>query len=136
MSGPLDRPTPSPEALASLRDQITKLCREIGSLKGEVDELNGQIGGFAKGRRLRPLKMSWPPQDAETTPEPRSQIEEALWRLKQANTFDELTLLLRAISRDLDGALRDIRSAKLDLRAVSDDSDLKDEFRAWKDQQG
>jgi hypothetical protein len=124
-----------PESLSDLRDAIARLCRDIGSLKGEVNELSNLIGRFAAGRRLRPINftdMAAHPSEKERTPEPKSSIEEALYLLRSANTVQELSLLQKAISRDLDGALRDIRSAKLDVRAILDDSDLRDEFRAWK----
>lgn len=131
---------PRPQVtLSEVRDGIEKLCRDIGSLQGEVNELRNMIGRFKKGRRVRPFiyasGLDHGRGERESTPEPRSQIEEALRLLRGANTVEQQGLLLKAISRDLDGALRDIRAAKLDVHAIVDDSDLRDEFRAWKDDQ-
>ena len=138
MTSPTPRPERPPATLSDVRDGIAKLCRDIGSLQGEVNELRNLIGRFAKGRTLAPYIYGGPEIDRfkgerAQTPEPKSQILEALELLKSADTVQEQSLLLKAISRDLDGALRDIRAAKLDVRGITDDSDLRAEFKAWKE---
>lgn len=67
--------------------------------------------------------------ESAQTLEPRSLIAEALWRLE---TSEELKLqdhVLSAIAKDLDGALRDIRSAKMDIQSIVEDSDARAAFR-------
>lgn len=137
MSGTLS--SPSASALEEVKLAFEKAAREIGSLQGEVNELTNLIAKFKGGRNLRKFifasNLDWRRGERESTPEPKSPIQEALWLAQSANTVEEIALLLKAVSRGLDGALRDIRSAKLDLLSISDDGDLRDEFRAWKDSQ-
>jgi hypothetical protein len=129
------REPPPPATLSDVRDGIAKLCRDIGSLQGEVNELSNMIGRFKKGRMLKRsifyADIDWGKGERETTPEPDDPIDTALRLLQGANTVEQQTLLMKAVSRSLDGALRDVRSAKLDVKAILDDPDLGDEFRKW-----
>ena len=135
-----ERPPPEPATLSDIRDGIAKLCQDIGSLQGEVNELSNLIGRFSKGRELRPY--NWAAEsnlekgETASTPEPKSRIMEALDLLPNADTAQQQSLLLRAISRDLDGALRDIRVSKLDVRAIVDDDYLGGKLKDWSDDDG
>ena len=67
--------------------------------------------------------------ESAQTPEPRSAIKEALWRLEQVEKLALQDHLLAAIAKDLDGALRDIRSAKMNIQSIAEDGEARDAFR-------
>jgi hypothetical protein len=131
-----ERPPEEPATLTSVRNGIERLCRDIGSLKGEVNQLSNLIARFKKGRDLKPFiyvpPVEFVPGHSDSTKEPRSRIQDALFDLGSADSIEALSAITKAISKDLDGALRDIRSTRLDVKSITDDPDYAKEFRDWK----
>lgn len=41
-------------------------------------------------------------------------------------------MIVRALARDIEGAIMDVRAARHDIEAIRDDSDLRAEFKLWK----
>jgi hypothetical protein len=102
-------------------------------LRKEVDELASLLRPLPKGTHP-PLSLasgSYDRQRGETpsTLEPRSSINEAIYRLKTVENLSLSSGLLIALARDLDGALRDIRTAKLDVKSIVDDPNARDTLR-------
>ena len=139
MKPPPPQDSQSPATFADVCLGMDKLCRDIGSLQGEVNALTNLLGQFTKGRQLR--KFDWTAEmeidrlngERSSTPEPKSNIQEALYLLQKANTIEELTLMLKAVSRDLEGALQDVRATRIRIKDMDDDTGTREEFRQWLD---
>jgi hypothetical protein len=129
-----DKPT-----IASVTDGLAKLVREVRQLQKEVAELHASLRGFTGNNKYR--LHGWnilPPEAAgdnnaarAQTDEPKSTIDQIRYEYGGNANLAIPTRTLLAIAKELDGALRDIRSAKLDIRAIADDSDLREEFKQW-----
>lgn len=128
----------APITYADVAKGMDRICRDIGSLQGEVNQLTNLLGQFIKGQQLS--RFDWTAEieidrqkgERSSTPEPRSRIRDALHLLQNANTIEELTLMLKAVSRDLDGAMTDIRAARLQIEFINGNSDARDEFLNWR----
>lgn len=125
----------------SVKDGLAKLIREVRLLQSEVAKLTGAIGGFTENNN-RPRLWKVLPNSAGggdraryQTDEPRSAIEQLRYEYGDASDLEIPTRTLLAISKEIDGALRDIRRARLDIDAIADDSDLRDDFREWQERQ-
>lgn len=132
-----DKPT-----VETVTDGLAKTIREVRQLQKDVRSLTAMIGGFTEGRQSFEYRLSTllPPEaDPQgsnyhirgETDEPRSAIAQARYEYGKNPNLEAPTRTLLAIARELDGALRDIRSTKLDVKAILDDSDLRREFKEW-----
>ena len=132
---PPRRPERPPATLSDIRDQTEKLCREIGTLHAEVFRLTNLIAEARKGER--PEKITWNTLDYSrgerpSTPEPLRRIWEALNFLQTADTLENQFIILKAIAKDLDGAMVDIRAARMNIEAIVGNADMRDRFRGRK----
>jgi hypothetical protein len=118
-------------------DPIVKLSREVVALQLEVTRLSNIVGKFAGKHELRTINVRrgayYPEKDGDATLEPRSTIQRVLWELKDHPDLpDPAGRILKAIARDIDGALQDIRAARLDVLTIKSDPDLRDAYLDWK----
>lgn len=118
----------------SVKDGLAKVCRDVQLLTNEVHGLRKRLGEFSRGRDLKPyvsyVGFDWV-QRPQTDP-PRQEIAELLHDLKDTDNLEIPIRALVAIAKDLDSALRDIRATRMDIDGISNDSDLRAEFRNWR----
>jgi hypothetical protein len=69
------------------------------------------------------------------TEEPRSAIEEIRHEFGKNSNFEIPTRTLLAIAKEVDGAIRYIRAARLDLKGIADDPERREDFRDWQQSQ-
>ena len=116
--------------------QVGRLCRDILNLQAEVNRVSNLLGNFPVQLGYEPMSdAAWNlPQEMRRTEEPRSEIQSAVWKLlsDQGHTAKELSSLLKAALRDLDGALRDIRVARLNIEEISGSGELRGVQRKWR----
>ena len=118
---------------SSIKEGLVKIARDIQLLKSEVKLVREKLGSFVGQRDLHPaprtdeIAFGIRPQ----TRDPDPQIPEMLFEFKHTSNLEVPALAIMAIARDLDGALRDIRSTRADIEAIANDSDLRSEFRNW-----
>jgi hypothetical protein len=133
-----DKPT-----IESVTNGLAKLVREVRQLQKEVAGLHASLRGFTGDNKYRihgwnvlpPEAAGGNPAARAQTEEPKSTIERLRYEFGDNPNLEIPTKTLLAIAKELDGALRDIRAAKLDIRAIADDSDLREEFRQWQNDQ-
>lgn len=81
----------------------------------------------------------WYPSDGERdrgeTPEPRREINELNLEYPVTQNFAVADQVLFAISKDLDGAFYDIRSLRKTIEAIASNSDLREDFREYLENQ-
>lgn len=129
-----------PPSVANVTDGLAKLIREVRLLQREVAELHNSLKGFTGGERLRqfcvlPTEAGGGSHAMPVTPDPRSAITQIIYEFPNNANLDIPTRTLRAIAKELDGALRDIRAARHDIEAIADDSDLRESFKEWQETQ-
>lgn len=126
--------------IQSVTEGLARLIREVRHLQSEVARLTHTLNGFTdKYRETRRWYSLLPPEanpdqrDAARaeTDEPKSAIRTINYEFNNNANLDIPTRTLLAISKEIDGALRDIRAARNDIEAITDDSDLRDDFREW-----
>ncbi|MDV6225843.1 hypothetical protein R2G56_06055 [Nitratireductor aquimarinus] len=124
-------------SVESVTDGLAKLIRDVRLLQSEVRQLRSDLGGFTNDKRLLPYIHTLPPQAGGSdrakaeTDEPQSGIRKISYEYGDVSNLEIPTRTLIAIAKEIDGALRDIRSARNDISAIEKDSDLRDEFRDW-----
>ncbi|MBB4001576.1 hypothetical protein [Aurantimonas endophytica] len=130
-----DEPTASTMAAG-----LAKLIREVRQLQTEVTKLRADLRGFTGGRKQFPHWRSTPVLPPETggayeakaeKDEPQSAIMLARYEYGENPNLEIPTRTLLAIAKELDGTLRDVRAARLDIKAIADDSDLRNDFKEW-----
>lgn len=132
MNRPPQRNDRAPATLSDIRDGLEKLCGDIGMLQREVKQLSDLICPLPKGKRRSlddDMHLDYSRGERAATPDPTRLINEAIRSVAGADTLEAQGAILKAIARDLDGALRDIRSAKIDIKSISDDGDAREAFR-------
>ncbi|PAP91398.1 hypothetical protein [Mesorhizobium wenxiniae] len=125
-------------AVESIKDDLAKVVREMRLLKSEVAKLTATIKVFTDKHPL-PERTPMPPDlkrhERVATSEPRLEIDEAIYQLRNAN-LDHPTQLIQAVAKQIDGALRDVRAARNQVEAIADDSDLREDWKAWQKTNG
>jgi len=120
----------------TIKEGLTKLLREVKQLQTEVRGLTARLGKFTDEHPIPPpdtVGFDWVQRPA--TRPPRQEFKELMWELKSTDNLEVPTRALFAILKDLDSALRDIRGARADIDAISNNADLRDDFKHWlKDQ--
>ena len=122
----------------SVGDGLAKLIREVRTLQSEVRNLTGAVYGFhSKNPRpyawrvLPPGADGGNPEARYQTDEPQSKIELVRYQYCGNPNLEIPTRTLLAIAHELDGALRDVRAARTDIKAIAEDSDLREDFKEW-----
>jgi hypothetical protein len=81
-------------------------------------------------RRLPSLSgLEWY-QRTETS-EPQRKVVEAEKATQSDLSPEAQMLLIRALTKDLDGAFRDIRAARADIEAIVEIPEARDRFQQW-----
>ena len=125
--------------VTSVSDGLAKLIRDVRLLQKEVRDLHGTLKGFAGERHRRWMVL--PPEAGGSeraqpkTDEPQSKILEVRYEYGENPNLEVPTRTLLAIAKEIDGAIRDIRAARADIAAISDDSDLREAFKEWQSHQ-
>jgi hypothetical protein len=131
----MNREPRPPASLADVKAEVENLCRDIGRLQGEVNRLSNLIGKFSKGRQLRPYdvrRFDASVGETSKTYKPKNNTDRVLFDMRSIDDIEGLSRILKALARDLDGALLDVRAARLDVEAMAGSGELRAEFRRWK----
>lgn len=134
--------TSAKPTVTSVTEGLAKTIREVRGLQEEVAGLRRDLKGFTDANPVDRTRRVLPPEaggrgleaKAETD-EPPSEISKVRFEYANDENLEIPTRTLLAIAKELDGALRDIRSAKQDIKAIARDPDLTEEFRNWQQSQ-
>lgn len=121
--------------IQSITDGLTKLLREVRLLQTETRSLTERLHSFTEKHPVPPAERTFDHDwvRRESTDEPHSMFRAFLYEIKETDDLETPTRALIAVLKDLDGALRDIRAARSDIDAITNDSDLRGEFLDWID---
>lgn len=125
----------------SVAGGLAKLIREVRNLQKEVATLTSAVKGFTDHNPIKRWGRSLPSDAGGSdlaraeTREPFSAIQKARYEYGNTPNLEIPTRTLFAIAKELDGALRDIRAARNDIEAIADNSDLRDSFKEWQEEQ-
>ncbi|RWA64410.1 hypothetical protein [Mesorhizobium sp.] len=137
----MNKTAKAPVSVESISDGLAKLIRDVRMLQGEVRSLTDGVRGFTGSAGPRHRWILLPPEAGggtramSQTQEPRSAISMARYEYGSNPDLEIPTKTLLAIAKEIDGALRDIRAARLDLREIAGDDVLREEFKEWQRQQ-
>lgn len=131
----MDNESPSTRLIV---EKLGKLYRETKSLSAEVAKLTSLMSDFENKAKTEKYNFEVLPPRAGgndrslyKTEETQSVISATLYEFSKLEDLTIPTRTIIAIARDLDGALRDIRAARLNFEAISKDPDWREDFRAW-----
>ncbi|RWE58387.1 hypothetical protein [Mesorhizobium sp.] len=102
-------------------------------------KLTATIKGFTD---KHPLPHHGPPaglkdhERAQTDEQPRSEIQQLSYEFHYRSDLDIPTRTILAMAKQLDRALRDVRAARNKVEAIADDSDLREDWKAWQKTNG
>lgn len=121
------RPEPVPATLADVRDAAAKLCRDLGSLQVEINRFTNLLSGNSKGRGIDTARWddSYVRQEMTATAAPRRPIIEALHEVANVDSVEGVSRLMKAMARAMDGALLDVRAARLDVKTIAEDPTVR-----------
>ena len=124
----------STPTVESIKQGLVKLTLSLSRLAAEVSGVRTNLGKFAKGRKLRPqvFYTGFDYHQRPETEEPKSSILEQLKSIGDSSNLQIADRILLAIANDAEGAFRDIRAIRADIEAIRDDSDLRAEFKSWR----
>jgi len=123
----------SPPTVASVKSGLASLLRLTETVRTEVNGLREQMGGFAKGRELRPhifiVRDNF--NQSSDTQEPSNAIDDIVWEYESQSNLEAPTRALIAIAKELNSALTDVRATRTEIQAVVNDADLRADFKVW-----
>jgi hypothetical protein len=115
-----------PTTIAEVHDALERVARDVARLGSEVGQLKDQLKGLPRPRDGK--FDSWKQPEGTATVAPRREILAALFSAK--DDLPSMAQVLKAVSKDLDGALIDVRAARLALQSIDDDPDASASARA------
>jgi hypothetical protein len=133
-------PKHGPPTVESLKTGLANIDRSLSQLKHEMNTVGSKLGKFkdqgARGYSWNYIPPEWMGENKSwrvrsETDEPKNNIGEALRAGIDNDSVIAANLIIRAIAKDIDGALRDIRALRADIEAIKDDSDLRGDFKDW-----
>jgi hypothetical protein len=121
------KPVPTPasikEGLARIDSSIEKLTKEVEALKAHIRPSRRPVKNTYVGETGYDSGSDW-------KGEPRRAISDIVRKLPDDPSIELQAACIKAILDDLYGALTDIRATRNLVNAISDDSDLRKEFKA------
>ncbi|RWC38324.1 MAG: hypothetical protein EOS28_30225 [Mesorhizobium sp.] len=123
----------------SAKSHLTKAGRDMRLLHSEVAKLTATIKGFTDKHPLPryelPAGLKYH-ERAQTDEQPRSEIQQLSYEFMTGSDLDIPTRTILAMAKQLDRALRDVRAARNKVEAIADDSDLREDWKAWQKAKG
>ena len=116
-----------PATLSQVRDALERLSRDVGALRSDVGRLNGQLARLPKAKDGR-FDDGWRRSDMTSTPPPRSEILTALYGAE--DDLPTISRILKGTAKDIEGALLDVRAARLSLQSIDDEPETRAAFRS------
>jgi hypothetical protein len=115
-------------------DKTAQLARDVALLRSETAELRkllASLGPVPKPPIHYPEHQPGAhPRARDKTDEPRDAIEDALAAYGSDTNEITFAALIKAMARDMDGAVRDIRATRNDLNLMLGDTATRQRFSA------
>ena len=116
---------------ASIKEALGRLDGSIQKLTQEVQELSRRLQPSKKPKGQNFLNADGYDSSKDWQQEPQNAIREVLRHMPDEPDLELQANAIKAIMEDLLGALVDVRATRNLMIAISNDSDLRAEFKNW-----